>query len=217
LEVLPFFRRLGAPVIAVTGNPGSRLGKEADVTLDSGVKREADPLGLAPTTSTTVQLALGDALAGMVTEIRGLHADDFALFHPGGSLGRRLLLRVSDVMGAGERTPSVLLSASVREALFEITSKGYGATLVLGPKNGLKGIFTDGDLRRLLEERGVQGLDLTIEHVMTKSPRTIAPDRLAAEALKVMEDNEISCLAVTEGGALAGVVHLHELLKAGVA
>ncbi len=217
LEVLPFFRRLGAPVIAVTGNTESRLAKEADVTLDSGVEREADPLGLAPTTSTTVQLALGDALAGMVTEIRGLHADDFALFHPGGSLGRRLLLRVSDVMGVGDRTPSVLLSASVREALFEITSKGYGATFVLGPNNGLKGIFTDGDLRRLLEDRGVQGLDLPIEQVMTKSPRTIAPERLAAEALKVMEDNEISCLAVIEGGALAGVVHLHELLKAGVA
>ncbi len=216
LEVLPFFRRLGAPVIAMTGNSSSRLAREADVVIDSGVEREADPLGLAPTTSTTLQLALGDALAGMVTELRGLKAEDFALFHPGGSLGKRLLLRVSDIMSSGERVPRVPVSASVREALFEITSKGFGATIVEDGGGRIAGIFTDGDLRRLLEDRGVNGLSLPIVEVMTRDPKTITPDRLAAEAMHIMEEKEISCLVVSEGDRAAGMVHIHELLRAGV-
>lgn len=216
LEVLPFFRRLGAPVIAMTGNIGSRLAKDADIVIDSGVRQEADPLGLAPTTSTTLQLALGDALAGMVTELRGLRAEDFAMFHPGGSLGKRLLLRVSDVMAKGDRIPRIPDTVTVREALFEITSKGYGATVVEGPDGLVKGIFTDGDLRRLLEDRGVEGIALPIPEVMTLNPRTISPDRLAAEAMHVMEEREISCLVVAENGRATGIVHIHELLKAGV-
>lgn len=216
LEVLPFFRRLGAPVIAMTGNIGSRLAKDADIVIDSGVRQEADPLGLAPTTSTTLQLALGDALAGMVTELRGLKAEDFAMFHPGGSLGKRLLLRVCDVMAKGDRIPRILDTVTVREALFEITSKGYGATVVEGPDGLVKGIFTDGDLRRLLEDRGVEGISLPIPDVMTLNPKTISPDRLAAEAMHVMEEREISCLVVAENGRATGIVHIHELLKAGV-
>jgi arabinose-5-phosphate isomerase len=216
LEVLPFFRRLGAPVIAMTGNSASRLARDADVVIDSGVEKEADPLGLAPTTSTTLQLALGDALAGMVTELRGLKAEDFAMFHPGGSLGKRLLLRVSEIMSTGERVPRVPDSATVREALFEITSKGFGATIVEDGDGKIAGIFTDGDLRRLLEDRGVSSLSLPILEVMTKEPRTIAPDRLAAEAMHIMEEKEISCLVVSEGERIVGMIHIHELLKAGV-
>jgi len=217
LEVLPFFRRIGASVIAMAGNAESRLAREADLFINTGVDKEADPLGLAPTTSTTLQLAVGDALACMVTELRGLHKEDFALFHPGGSLGKRLLLRVRDVMATGEDVPRISLEASVREALFEITSKGYGATTVVSDSDKIAGIFTDGDLRRLLEDRGVGGLDLFIEEVMTKSPMTIGPDKLAAEAIHIMEEKEISCLLVEKDGRLCGIVHLHDLLKAGVA
>ncbi|GAB6280197.1 MAG: KpsF/GutQ family sugar-phosphate isomerase [Thermovirga sp.] len=216
LEVLPFFRRLGAPVIAMTGNTSSRLARDADIVIDTGVRQEADPLGLAPTASTTLQLAIGDALAGMVTNLRGLKAEDFAMFHPGGSLGKRLLLRVADVMATGERVPRIPDTVTVREALFEITSKGYGATVVEDQRGKIVGIFTDGDLRRLLEDRGVEGLSLPIAEVMTASPKAITPDRLAAEAMHVMEEREISCLVIAENGRATGIVHIHELLRAGV-
>lgn len=216
LEVLPFFRRLGAPVIAMTGNTSSRLARDADIVIDTGVRQEADPLGLAPTTSTTLQLAIGDSLAGMVTDLRGLKAEDFAMFHPGGSLGKRLLLRVCDVMATGERVPRIRDTVTVREALFEITTKGYGATVVEDQDGKIVGIFTDGDLRRLLEDRGVQGISLPIVEVMTARPKTITPDRLAAEAMHVMEEREISCIVVAEDGCAVGVVHIHELLRAGV-
>ncbi len=217
LELLPYFRRLGATIIAMTGNTASRLAREADLVLCSRVECEADPLGLAPTSSTTLQLALGDALAGMVTEIRGLRREDFALFHPGGSLGRRLLLRVRDVMGGADRLPLVEEGASVKEALFSITSKGYGATVVVNDSGELRGIFTDGDFRRLMEDRGAEAFSLSVESVMTRSPRVIAPDRLAAEAVLLMEQHEVSVLVVAEGNRPAGMVHLHDLLKAGVA
>ena len=217
LELLPFFRRIGAPVIAITGNLDSRLAKNADVVLDAGIRREADPLGLAPTSSTTLQLALGDALSGMVTELRGLCPEDFALFHPGGSLGKRLLLKVADLMGSGDRLPLVPDDATVKRALFEITSKGYGAAFVVKSTGALTGIFTDGDLRRLLEDRGPEGLALPVSEVMTRHPKTIEEERLAAEALALMERHEISVLAVVEGNVPVGVIHLHDLLKAGVA
>lgn len=217
LEVLPFFRRLGAPVIALTGKVDSRLAKESDLVLSTEIRSEADPLGLAPTSSTTLQLAVGDALAGMVTEIRGLKQEDFALFHPGGSLGRKLLLRVSDVMGGGDRLPVVSLCASVREALFEITSKGYGAVCVIDEAGCLVGIFTDGDLRRLLERTGVQGLDGPIAESMTPHPRTIGVGKLAVEAMRVMEQNEVSVLVAVRDDCPVGMVHIHDLLKAGVA
>ena len=217
LELLPFFRRIGAPVIAMTGNLNSRLAKNADIVLDASVRREADPLGLAPTSSTTLQLAIGDALSGMVTELRGLCPEDFALFHPGGSLGRKLLLKVEALMGSGDRLPLVPDDASVKRALFEITSKGYGTALIVGSSGALEGIFTDGDLRRLLEDRGPGGLQLPVSEVMTRSPKTIEREKLAAEALALMERHEISVLAVVEKGIPVGIIHLHDLLKAGVA
>lgn len=217
LELLPFFRRIGAPVIAMTGSLNSRLARNADVVLDAGIRREADPLGLAPTSSTTLQLALGDALSGMVTELRGLCPEDFALFHPGGSLGKRLLLKVCDLMGSGDRIPLVPDDATVKRALFEITSKGYGAAFVVKQSGALTGIFTDGDLRRLLEDRGPEGLELPVSEVMTRHPKTIEEEKLAAEAMAMMERHEISVLAVVEGNVPVGIIHLHDLLKAGVA
>jgi arabinose-5-phosphate isomerase len=153
----------------------------------------------------------------MVTELRGLCPEDFALFHPGGSLGKKLLLKVDALMGSGERLPLVPDDASVKRALFEITSKGYGTALIVDPSGKLAGIFTDGDLRRLLEDRGPEGLGLAVSEVMTRSPKTIERDKLAAEALSLMERHEISVLAVVEKGIPVGIIHLHDLLKAGVA
>ncbi len=217
LELLPFFRRIGAPILAMTGKASSRLAREADVVLHAAVDREADPLNLAPTSSTTLQLALGDALAGMVTELRGLRQEDFALFHPGGALGKKLLLRVADLMGSGDRLPRVGVGATVSEALFEMTSKGYGATAVTDAEGILVGIFTDGDLRRFLEKSSRPFMDCPIPDAMTPHPKTIAPDRLAAEAVLLMERHEISVLLVVCQGKPVGIIHLHELLKAGLA
>ena len=217
LKLLPFFSRLGAPIIAISGDSLSPLAKNADLSLNSGIEREAAPLNLGPTSSTTVQLAIGDALAGMVTEMKNLQREDFALFHPAGSLGKMLLLRVQDLMGKGEHLPVVRMGATVGEALFEITSKGYGATVVVDEKGDLAGIFTDGDLRRLMERDGCTCMGERIESVMTRSPKVIEPRKLAAEAVRIMEQNEISVLIVIEGNQPAGIIHLHELLKAGVA
>jgi arabinose-5-phosphate isomerase len=222
LAVLPHFKRLGTPLIAVTGNPESVLARHADVVVGSGVRHEADPLRLAPTSSTTLQMVIGDALAGMVTHLRGLRREDFAAFHPGGTLGRRLLTRVADVTDSSQ-LPRVLRSVSVREALFEITDKKYGATCVVEETGELAGIFTDGDLRRLLEKSGVEALHRRIGDCMTRSPATIEPDRLAAEAVKIMEELEVSVLIVVEdsprgqGKIPVGMLHFHELLKNGIA
>lgn len=216
LAILPYFRKIGALVIGMSGKPDSSLAKNADIYLDSGVECEADPLGLAPTSSTAVQMALGDAIAGISVVLRRLKPEDFALFHPGGALGRRLLLRVDDLMGSGERLPLTPRGSAVREALFEITSKGYGATAVTDADGYLCGVFTDGDLRRLLERRGVSAMDLPVEEGMTWTPRVIAGDRLAVEALKVMEEKEISVLIVVTDGKPAGMIHLHDILRAGV-
>ena len=234
VSILPHFKRLGAPIIAITGGLSSPLAQNADVVLDSSVLSEAglcaltlsdektaeandDALNLAPLCSTTLQLALGDALAGMVTELRGLRSEDFALFHPGGALGRRLLTRVQDVMGSGDKLPLVGLSVSVSDALFEMTSKGYGATIIVDDGGELAGVFTDGDLRRLLAKRGVECLSLSVGEVMNSSPLVIEPHKLAAEAVLVMEQREISAIIVVEGRRPVGILHLHELLKAGIA
>ena len=217
LAVLPHFHRLGAMKIAVTGGLDSPLARHCDVVIDSGVAQEGDPLQLAPMSSTTLQLVIGDALAAMATQLRGLRREDFALFHPGGALGRRLLTRVRDVMGPPERLPVVGEDVFVREALFSITSKNYGATCVCGPDGHLAGIFTDGDLRRLLESRGVDALNMRIADVMTPNPKTIAPDSLAAEAVSLMENKKISVLVVVEDERPVGMIHIHGLLQAGVA
>lgn len=217
LKILPFFSRIGAPVIAISGDSSSPLARNADIYLDSGIEREADPLNLAPTSSTTVQLAIGDAIAGMVTELKNLQREDFALFHPAGSLGRMLLTRVRDIMGTDDRLPVVNEEATVGEALFEITSKGYGATVVVREDGQLAGIFTDGDLRRLMEKKGCSCMDEKIGDVMIHSPKVIDPTRLAAEAVRLMEKHEVSVLVAVEDNIPVGIIHLHELLKAGVA
>ncbi len=216
LAVLPHFKRIGAMAIAVTGGKNSPLAQHADIVIDSGVLCEADPLQLAPTSSTTLQLVVGDALAGMVTQLRGLRREDFATFHPGGSLGRRLLTKVIDVMGSFEQLPVVRQDVSVKDALFEITSKNYGATCVVNEFGELVGIFTDGDLRRLLERCGVEALDKRIEEFMTLNPSIITVDRLAVEALRLMKEREISALIVVDEKHPVGMVHFHELLKAGL-
>lgn len=217
VTLIPYFKRLGAPIIAVTGNPASTLARESKIVLNCRVEREADPLGLAPTSSTTLQMALGDAVAGMATILLGLKKEDFALFHPGGSLGKRLLLRVRDLMGSGDRLPVTNEKARVRDALFDITSKGYGATAIVDDGGRLVGVFTDGDLRRFIEKEGLRGLDEPVSRGMTTSPRVIAPDKLAVEVVRLVEQWEVSAVIVVENCKPVGMVHIHELLKAGVA
>ncbi|MDR1621369.1 MAG: KpsF/GutQ family sugar-phosphate isomerase, partial [Synergistaceae bacterium] len=223
LAVLPHFRRLGALSIAVTGNTESPLAKHADIVLDAGVESEADLLHLAPTSSTTLQLVVGDALAGMVAQLRGLRREDFAVFHPGGTLGRRLLTRVVDLMDPLEQLPKVQRDVSVEKALFEITDKKYGATCVVDETGELVGIFTDGDLRRLLERSGINALNDRIEDAMTRTPVVIEAERLAVDAVRVMEERKISVLIVVDGKSREsrkvplGMIHLYELLKSGIA
>jgi arabinose-5-phosphate isomerase len=216
LSLLPYFRRIGAPVIGMTGKMSSSLASNSDIALDAEVEKEADPLGLAPTSSTSVQMAVGDALAGICAKLRGFCPEEYAMFHPGGMLGRRLLLKVSDIMGRGEAMPETRAGSPVKEALFEITSKGYGATAVVDGEGKLCGIFTDGDLRRLMEKKGVAAIDLPVEEGMTRSPRTISPEKLATEAVRIMEVFEISVLIAVEDEKPVGIVHLHEILKTGV-
>lgn len=216
VALIPHFKRIGATVVSMTGSPSSTLAMASDIHIDTGVEREADPLGLAPTSSTSVQMAFGDAIAGISERMRGLEAEDFARVHPGGALGRRLLLRVSDVMGRGSEMPITRTGELVREALFEITSKGFGATIVVDGEGRLAGFFTDGDLRRLIERCGVGAMDLPVEEGMTRSPRTISPECLASEATGIMERAEISALIAVEGERPVGLVHIHGLLKAGV-
>jgi arabinose-5-phosphate isomerase len=216
LALLPYFRRIGAPVISMSGRADSTLARGSDIFIDAGVLREADPLGLAPTSSAIVQMALGDAIAGVSVRLRNLGADEFALFHPGGALGRSLLMRVSDLMGSGGNMPVTRIGASVKDALFEITSKGYGAAVITGEDGLVRGIFTDGDLRRLMESRREDVMSLPVEAGMTVTPRMIEPDKLATEAMRVMERLEISVLIAAESGRPVGMIHLHDILRAGL-
>jgi arabinose-5-phosphate isomerase len=216
LTILPLIKRLGVPLIAMTGKPGSTLARAADVHLDVTVEREACPLNLAPTTSTTAALAMGDALAVALLESRGFTEEDFARSHPGGSLGRRLLLRVEDLMHTGEAVPAVSVETSMREALIEMTRKGLGMTAVLETDGRLAGIFTDGDLRRTLD-RQVDVHGTPVREVMTTGPRTARPDMLAGEALRMMDQHRINqILVLDEQGQLVGALNMHDLLRAGV-
>ena len=216
LAIVPFLKRRGIALIAMTGNPNSTMAREANVHLNTAVEKEACPLNLAPTASTTAMLALGDALAISLLEARGFSEDDFAQTHPGGTLGKRLLIRIADLMHGGERLPQVSERASLQEALLEMTRKGLGATAVVNEKNLLVGIFTDGDLRRTLEKtadlRGVKIID-----VMTRNPRTMAPDKLAAEAAQLMQSRKITCVLIVDAeNHLKGALHTHDLMRAGV-
>ncbi|MBQ3455439.1 MAG: KpsF/GutQ family sugar-phosphate isomerase [Synergistaceae bacterium] len=217
VALLPHFRRTGAKLIAITGSLVSPLAENADIVINAHVNNEGDPLNLAPMSSTTLELVLGDAVAVMVTILRGLKREDFALFHPGGTLGRKLLTRVRDLMGKGDNLPIVPEGVTVKDALFVITGKGYGATCITDSEGKLTGIFTDGDLRRLMERSGNDAFMTKIENAMTHDPKTISPDALAAEAVKIMENNEISVLIAVENGKPEGIIHIHELLKAGIA
>ena len=214
LTIIPLVKRQGAKLIALTGNPDSALAKEADVHLDARVAQEACPLNLAPTASTTAMLALGDALAIALLDARGFDADDFARSHPGGTLGRRLLTHVSDVMRTGEAIPRVPDTALFSEALLEMSKKSLGMTAILDSRERVVGIFTDGDLRRTLE-RAPDIRRLKIDAVMTRNPRTIGPHKLAAEAVEVMERYKINqLLVVSEGGELVGALNMHDLFRA---
>lgn len=217
VRILPVIRRLGLDLITVSGNSESTLAKRGDIFLDVAVKEEACPLGLAPTASTTATLALGDALAVALMYRRGFKEEEFALFHPAGSLGKSLLLKVSDIMHSGDRVPVVDENTSVKETILEMTSKGFGVTAVLSKANGFVGVVTDGDLRRALERDG-NIMDETASDIMTSEPKTISTDALAAKALSFMDDAKITSLFVDpdEGGRPAGIIHLHDLLKSGV-
>ena len=216
IRLLPAVKRLGIPIISMTGGLSSTLAARADVVLDISVTEEACPLNLAPTASTTVTMALGDALAVALLEARGFTEDDFAFFHPIGALGRRLLT-VSEIMHAGDEIPRVDLGTTMREALFEITSKQLGFTTVQDGDDRLLGIITDGDLRRSLEKVS-DPLSLTAGEVMTHSPKVIIADALAAKALQLMESNKIMNLVIVDSeDRVAGVIHMHDILKAGIA
>jgi len=215
LTIVPTLKREGTPLLAITGSAGSPLARHADVHLDVHVDKEACPLNLAPTSSTTAMLALGDALAVACLDARGFGPADFARSHPGGALGRRLLTKVGDVMATGEAIPSVPLTASVMEAVREISLKRLGMTAVLDADGRVAGIFTDGDLRRLLE-RGASVRDMGVAEVMTRSPLTIGPGALAAEAAQLIESTRRNQLLVVEDGRLVGALHAHDLTAARV-
>ncbi len=217
LTILPLIKRLGVPLISLTGNPASRLALEADVHLDISVAKEACPLGLAPTSSTTATLVMGDALAVSLLESRGFTADDFALSHPGGRLGKRLLLHVQDIMHTGDGIPRTDANASLSEALVEMSRKGLGMTIIVDADNHVAGVFTDGDLRRVLDHGEVNVRELHIAECMTPDCKTIRPDQLAAEALQLMDSKRINALPVVdEQQQLIGAINMHDLLRSGV-
>ena len=219
LHILPSLRRIGAKVIAMVGNPNSSLGKNADVVLDVGVSKEACPLGLAPTSSTTAALAFGDALAVALLSKRKFTADQFAVFHPGGSLGRKLLMTVADVMHSGDENPLVKGDMKVQDALFVITDKGLGAVSVVDDDDKMIGVLTDGDVRRGLSQ-GFSFLTRPVTELMTKAPKTITQDKLAAEALHLMESNKprpITVLPVIDAEKhVIGLLHMTDLVRQGV-
>jgi arabinose-5-phosphate isomerase len=216
LTILPLLKRQGAHLIAITGDANSALAREADVHLDARVDKEACPLNLAPTASTTAALALGDALAIALLDAKGFGAEDFARSHPGGALGRRLLTHVRDVMRSGDDIPSVPESAGFSEAILEVSKKRLGMTAVLDAAGRVSGIFTDGDLRRTLAQ--VEDIQAArIVDIMTRGPRTIGPDKLAVEAVQLMEEHKINALlVVNDEGKLVGALNMHDLFRAKV-
>jgi arabinose-5-phosphate isomerase len=221
LKILPHFKFLGLKLVVMTGNTDSTLAKAADVVLDVWVEKEACPLGLAPTASTTAALATGDALAIVLLEHKGFKEEDFALRHPGGILGRRLLLRVEDLMHRDRELPIIRSDTAIKEALFEITDKRLGVTGVIDQQEKLVGIITDGDVRRGLQTHGTEIFSRTAQQVMTAAPRTISKDALASEALVRMEQNRprpITSLFVLDVASEKpiGIIHLHDIFKAGL-
>lgn len=217
LTILPVIKRIGAKLISMTGATQSALANAADFNLDTSVETEACPLGLAPTSSTTAALVMGDALAIALLEARGFTAEDFAYSHPGGALGRKLLLKVADIMHTDQEIPVIAATAKFKDALLEMSAKGFGMTTIVDAKQRLLGIFTDGDLRRTMD--GNHDINSTcISDIMTTNPSTITADILAAEALRIMEERKITTLIIVDNDRKpCGVLHLHDLLRAGVA
>jgi len=215
LTILPILKRLGIPLISITGNPSSTLATLSDAPINASIAKEACPLGLAPTSSTTAALVMGDALAIALLEARGFTEADFALSHPGGSLGRRLLLHVNDIMHKGDDIPVTEETALVSAALLEMTEKKLGMTAIINQQGDLTGIFTDGDLRRMLENN--TDIHITeIKQVMTRGGATISSEKLAVEALQLMQDKKINALLVTDNNKLVGALNMHDMLKAGL-
>ncbi len=216
MTLLPVIKRLGVDLIVLTGSPDSNLAKNATVFIDTGVEKEACPLGLAPTASTTAALAMGDALAVALLEHRGFNAEDFAMSHPGGILGRKLLLRVFDIMHTEDAIPAVDSDTILRDALIEMSKKGLGVTVIVDKENTIQGVFTDGDIRRVLDAN-VDIKSARVNEHMTKNCKTINTDALAAEALKMMNDFKINAIPVVDDhGLLAGIINMHDLLRANV-
>lgn len=215
LALFPVLKRLNNRIISMTGNPNSTMATLADIHLQITVPQEACPLGLAPTSSTTATLVMGDALAVALLQARGFTAEDFALSHPGGALGRKLLLKLSDIMHQGSALPKVLPNALIRDALLEISHKGLGMTAVVNQDDELIGIFTDGDLRRILDKR-IDIHQATIEQVMTQNPTVASPHLLAVEGLNLMQEKRINGLMLVDNDKLVGALNMHDLLKAGV-
>ncbi len=216
MTIVPIIKRQGARLISMTGNPNSSLAKVADVHLNAAVDKEACPMGLAPTTSTTASLALGDALAVALLDAKGFSAEDFARSHPGGSLGRRLLTRVCDIMRSGDRMPAVHQDAMLGDALIEMSRKGVGMTAIVDSDNVVQGIYTDGDLRRTLQKK-LDFASTPVRGVMSANPRCIGADSLAVEAVQLMEQYNINqMLVVNDAHQLVGALNMHDLLHAKV-
>jgi len=218
-RILPIIKRMGIPLIAITGTPDSTLGRHGDIVINAGVEEEACPMILVPTASTTAALAMGDALAVVLLEKRGFKEQDFAMLHPGGTLGKRLLYRVEDLMHSGDEIPLVRQGTNLKGAIFEITAKRLGVTGVLDANENLVGVITDGDLRRGLE-KGADLLDRKVDEIMTPHPKRILRDELAARAMERMEHFSITSLFVvtkSDERKVEGIIHVHDLLRAGIA
>lgn len=215
--LIPFLKRFDVSLISMTGNQASALSKAADVSLDISVKEEACPLGIVPTASTTAAMAMGDAIAISLLIKRGFKEEDFAFFHPGGSLGKKLFVTVMDLMHSGKAFPAVSQDTPMIKAVMEISSKRLGVTTVTDMDNSLLGIITDGDIRRGIEKWGKSFFDMKAGEVLTKNPKTIPEDELAAKALSIMESHAITALVVSDkGGKAIGIIHLHDILKQGI-
>lgn len=215
-SIIPYIKFRKIPIIALTGNLQSQLANNASVTIDCFVPKEYEPFGLVPTSSTTVALAVGDAIAITLLKKRNFNEEDFAKFHPGGTIGKKLICKIEDLMHSGKDNPIVNSSAKMNKAIIEMTSKGLGCTNVIGDDGKLVGIITDGDLRRMLE-KGVTDLNINVTEVMIKSPKSMQPQELAVDALNLMEDNKITMLPIVdENNNLVGMLHMHDLINAGV-
>lgn len=215
--LIPFLKRFNVSLISMCGNPGSTLSRSADINLDISIEEEACPLGIVPTASTTATMAMGDALAVALLMTRGFREEDFALFHPRGSLGKKLFIKVCDLMHSGQALPMTAADASMAAAVMEISSKRLGVTIVADQSGKMLGIITDGDVRRGIEKWGKDFFDMSASEVMTKAPKTIPADELAAKALAIMERHSITVLVVPdEEGRATGVIHLHDILREGI-